>query len=614
MHKFADLIEQNTEELAALDCIDAGKLFMRGKLADIPGGARLLRYYAGAADKIHGEVLKSTRSLHAYTLREPIGVVGHIIPWNFPTSMFFMKVAPALAAGCTMIVKPAEQTPLSALFYAHLAKQAGVPDGVLNVVTGFGNTAGAAISKHMDIDMVGRLIMQAAALSNLKTVSLELGGKSPLIIFDDADVDKAAELALNGVVYNKQRGKIMHKFADLIEQNTEELAALDCIDAGKLFMRGKLADIPGGARLLRYYAGAADKIHGEVLKSTRSLHAYTLREPIGVVGHIIPWNFPTSMFFMKVAPALAAGCTMIVKPAEQTPLSALFYAHLAKQAGVPDGVLNVVTGFGNTAGAAISKHMDIDMVGRLIMQAAALSNLKTVSLELGGKSPLIIFDDADVDKAAELALNGVVYNKGEVCVSSSRVYVQDGIYDEFEKKLVEKAKAWKLGDPFDPSTLQGPQVDKRQFEKILSYIDIGMKEGATLLTGGKPWGSKGYYVEPTVFVDVKEDMQIVRDEIFGPVMSLMKFKTIDEAIERANNSKYGLAAGIVTKDLNVANRVSRSIRAGIIWVNCYFEFDIDFPYGGYKMSGFGRDLGLNALHKYLQVKTVATPLYDSPWL
>ncbi|XP_031385365.1 aldehyde dehydrogenase family 2 member C4-like [Punica granatum] len=446
---------------------------------------------------------------------------------------------------------------------------------------------------------------------------------------DMEDVDVAVQAARTAFDHGQwprmsgfQRGKIMHKFADLIEQNTEELAALDCIDAGKLFMRGKLADIPGGARLLRYYAGAADKIHGEVLKSTRSLHAYTLREPIGVVGHIIPWNFPTSMFFMKVAPALAAGCTMIVKPAEQTPLSALFYAHLAKQAGVPDGVLNVVTGFGNTAGAAISKHMDIDMVsftgstevGRLIMQAAALSNLKTVSLELGGKSPLIIFDDADVDKAAELALNGVVYNKGEVCVSSSRVYVQDGIYDEFEKKLVEKAKAWKLGDPFDPSTLQGPQVDKRQFEKILSYIDIGMKEGATLLTGGKPWGSKGYYVEPTVFVDVKEDMQIVRDEIFGPVMSLMKFKTIDEAIERANNSKYGLAAGIVTKDLNVANRVSRSIRAGIIWVNCYFEFDIDFPYGGYKMSGFGRDLGLNALHKYLQVKTVATPLYDSPWL
>ncbi|XP_031384472.1 aldehyde dehydrogenase family 2 member C4-like [Punica granatum] len=446
---------------------------------------------------------------------------------------------------------------------------------------------------------------------------------------DKEDVDvavKAARTAFDQGPWPRmsgfQRARIMEKFADLIEQNNNELAALDCIDAGKLFMMGKLVDIPAGAASLRYYAGAADKIHGEVLKSTRSLHAYTLKEPIGVAGHIIPWNFPTSMFLMKVAPALAAGCTMIVKPAEQTPLSALFYAHLAKQAGVPDGVLNVVTGFGHTAGAAISSHMDIDMVcftgstevGRLIMQAAATSNLKQVSLELGGKSPLIIFDDADLDKAAGLALQGIVHNKGEVCVSSSRVYVQEGIYDEFEKKLVEKAKAWKLGDPFDPNTRQGPQVDKRQFERILSYIDIGMKEGATLLTGGKPWGSKGYYVEPTVFADVKEDMQIVREEIFGPVMSLMKFKTIEEAIERANNSKYGLAAGIVTKDLNVANRVSRSIRAGIIWINCYFEFDLDFPYGGYKMSGFGRDLGLNALHKYLQVKTVATPLYDSPWL
>ncbi|XP_031389066.1 aldehyde dehydrogenase family 2 member C4-like isoform X3 [Punica granatum] len=461
---------------------------------------------------------------------------------------------------------------------------------------------------------------------------------------DKEDVDAAVKAAREAFDHGPwprmsgfQRARIMLKFADLIEQNIEELAALDCIDAGKLFLWGKLVDIPFGARLLQYYAGAADKVHGEVLKSSRPLHAYTLKEPIGVVGHIIPWNFPTSNFFMKVAPALAAGCTMIVKPAEQTPLSALFHAHLAKQAGVPDGVLNVVTGFGHTAGAAVSSHMDIDMVsftgstevGRLIMQAAATSNLKMVSLELGGKSPLIIFDDADVDKAAELALNGILFNKGEVCAASSRVYVQEGIYGEFEKKLIEKAKAWKLGDPFDPETRQGPQVDKKQFERILSYIDIGVKEGGTLLTGGKPWGSKGYYVEPTVFVDVKEDMQIARDEIFGPVLSLMKFKctpkirsclrsvtcrTVEEAIERANNSKYGLAAGVLTKDMNVANRVSRSIRAGIIWINCYSSLDVGFPFGGYKMSGFGRELGLDGLHKYLQVKTVMTPLHDSPWL
>ncbi|KAJ7973882.1 Aldehyde dehydrogenase family 2 member like [Quillaja saponaria] len=419
-----------------------------------------------------------------------------------------------------------------------------------------------------------------------------------------------------------ERGRIMMKFADLIDQNIEELAGLDAIDAGKLYTWCKLVDIPQVAGTLRYYAGAADKIHGDVLKMSRELQAYTLREPIGVVGHIIPWNFPSTMFFAKVSPALAAGCTMILKPAEQTPLSALFYAHLAKLAGIPSGVLNVVNGFGPTAGAAISSHMDIDAVsftgsteiGREVMQAAARSNLKPVSLELGGKSPLIIFDDADVDKAADLALLGILYNKGEICVASSRVFVQEGIYDEFEKKLVEKSKSWIVGDPFDPKVRQGPQVDKQQFDKILSYIEHGKREGATLLFGGKPVGDKGYYIEPTVFTNVKEDMIIAQDEIFGPVMALMKFKTIEDAIKSANNTKYGLAAGIVTQNLDKANTVSRSIRAGIIWVNCYLAFDKDCPYGGYKMSGFGRDFGLEALHKYLQVKSVVTPIYNSPWL
>ncbi|GMY35998.1 aldehyde dehydrogenase family 2 member C4 [Fagus crenata] len=414
----------------------------------------------------------------------------------------------------------------------------------------------------------------------------------------------------------------MMKFADLIEQNVEELAALDTIDAGKLFSMGKAVDIPAAASVVRYYAGAADKIHGEVLKMSREFHAYTLREPIGVVGHIIPWNFPSNLFFLKVSPALAAGCTMVVKPAEQTPLSALYYAHLAKLAGIPDGVLNVVTGFGSTAGAAISSHMDIDAVsftgstevGRKVVQAAAASNLKVVSLELGGKSPLIIFDDADVDIAAELALIGILYNKGEICVASSRVYVQEGIYDQVVNKLVEKAKAWVVGDPFDPKVQQGPQVDKRQFRKILTYIEHGKREGATLLTGGKPLGEKGYYIEPTIFAEVKEDMLIAKDEIFGPVLALAKFKTIDEAIQKANSTKYGLVAGIITKDLNVVNTVSRSIRAGTIWVNCYFAFDNDCPYGGYKMSGFGRESGLETFHKYLQVKSVVTPLYNSPWL
>ncbi|KAK9102616.1 hypothetical protein Sjap_019870 [Stephania japonica] len=446
---------------------------------------------------------------------------------------------------------------------------------------------------------------------------------------DKEDIELAVKAARNAFDHGKwprmsgsERGRIMMRFADLIDEHVDELAGLDAIDAGKLFIPLKLGEIPAVAELFRYFAGAADKIHGETLKMSRELQGYTLLEPIGVAGLIIPWNFPSTMFSLKVAPALAAGCTMIVKPAEQTPLSALYYAHLAKLAGIPDGVVNVVTGFGHTAGAAISSHMDIDKVsftgstevGRLIMQAAATSNLKHISLELGGKSPFMIFDDADVNTAVDLALSAVFYNKGEICVAGSRVFVQEGIYDEFVKEAVKRAKAWIVGDPFDSHVHQGPQVDKKQFERILYYIEQGKKEGATLLTGGNACGEKGYYIEPTIFADVKDDMVIANEEIFGPVMSLMKFKTVDEVIERANNTIYGLACGIVTNDLNLSNRVSRSIRAGVIWINCYFAFDKDCPYGGYKMSGFGRDNGLNALHKYLQVKSVVTPIYNSPWL
>ncbi|XP_021276377.1 LOW QUALITY PROTEIN: aldehyde dehydrogenase family 2 member C4 [Herrania umbratica] len=445
---------------------------------------------------------------------------------------------------------------------------------------------------------------------------------------DTEDIDLAVKAARHAFDHGPwprlsgfERGRIMMKLADLIEENIEEIAALDTINGGKLFAHGQVLDVPGAARTLRYFAGAADKIHGTVLKLSKGLQGYTLREPIGVVGHIIPWNFPTILFFTKVAPALAAGCTMVVKPAEQTPLSALYYAHLAKLAGMPDGVINVVNGFGETAGAAISAHMDIDKVsftgstevGRKIMAAAAASNLKPVSLELGGKSPLLIFDDADINEAVNIVFGGMFFNKGEICVASSRVYVQEGIYEKFENKLVEKAKSWVVGDPFDPRVHQGPQVDKKQFEKILSYIEHGKREGATLLTGGKRVGQKGYYIEPTIFADVKDDMIIAKEEIFGPVMSLMKFKTMEEAIKRANNTTYGLAAGIITKDLNVANTVSRSIRAGIIWINCYTALDVDCPFGGYKMSGFGRDCGLEALNQYHQIKSVVTPIRDSPW-
>ncbi|XP_059276834.1 aldehyde dehydrogenase family 2 member C4 [Lycium ferocissimum] len=444
---------------------------------------------------------------------------------------------------------------------------------------------------------------------------------------DKEDIDLAVKAAREAFDHGpwprlapKERRRIMLKFADLILEHVEEIAVLDTMDAGKLFSAVKTIEIPNVADVLCYYAGATDKIHGTTLKMSREIQGYTLLEPIGVVGHIIPWNFPTQMFVYKVAPALAAGCTMVVKPAEQSPLSALYYAYLAKQVFIL--ALNSLTGFGPTAGAALSSHMDVDKitftgsteVGHLVMQAAATSNLKPVSLELGGKCPFIVFDDVDVDKIAPLAFVGAIYNKGEGCVCGSRLFIQEGIYDKFVKKLEEMAKTWVVGDPFDPNTHHGPQVYKKQFEKVLSYIEHGKREGAKLLTGGNALDRKGYFIEPTIFIDVEDDMKIAKEEIFGPVLSVMKFKTVEEVIKRANCTKYGLAAGVMTNDLNIANTVSRSIRAGVIWINCYFAFDPDCPYGGYKCSGFERDLGMEGLHKFLQVKSVATPIYNSPWL
>ncbi|KAJ1259725.1 hypothetical protein BS78_10G177900 [Paspalum vaginatum] len=447
---------------------------------------------------------------------------------------------------------------------------------------------------------------------------------------DKEDVDLAVKAARDAFDHGEwprmsgsERGRIITRFAELVEKHADELAVLESLDAGKHPAVTKAVDVGNAAGSLRYFAGAADKIHGETLKMQGPFQAYTLREPLGVAGLIIPWNFPTTMFAIKVAPALAAGCTMVVKPAEQTPLSALYLADLAKQAGIPDGVINVVPGFGPTAGAALASHMNVDMVsftgstevGRLIMEASARSNLKPVYLELGGKSPLIIFGDADLDMAVELAISANFFNKGEACVAATRVYVQDSIYDRFEEKLAERMKSWVVGDPLtDARVNQGPQVDKTQYERVLSYIDQGKREGATLLTGGRPCGQKGCYIEPAVFTNVKEDMVIAKEEIFGPVMCLMKFKTVEEAIAKANDTRYGLGAGVVTRDLDVANRVVRSVRAGVVWLNCYFAMDSDCPFGGRKMSGFGKDEGMQALDKYLAVKAVVTPLRGSPWM
>ncbi|HEX4591833.1 MAG TPA: aldehyde dehydrogenase family protein, partial [Gemmataceae bacterium] len=343
---------------------------------------------------------------------------------------------------------------------------------------------------------------------------------------------------------------------------------------------------------------------------------YTRHEPVGVIGQIIPWTFPLLMQAWKWGPALAAGNCIVLKPAEQTPLTALYIARLAQEVGFPDGVINVVPGYGPTAGAALSGHMDVDKVaftgegstGKLVMTAAAQSNLKRVSLELGGKSPNIVFADADLDAAIEGAYLGLFFNQGQCCCAGSRLFVEEKVHDKLVDKLLQKAKQQKLGDPFDPETTQGPQVSQEQMERILGYVEHGNKEGAQCLIGGKRFGDKGYYVEPTLFAGVTDEMKIAKEEIFGPVMQVMKFKDVDEVIERGNRTTYGLAAAVWTKDITKAHRMANSLRAGTVWVNCYDVFDAAAPFGGFKQSGIGRELGEYALELYTEVKTVTVAM------
>ncbi|KAJ7297559.1 hypothetical protein O6H91_Y048800 [Diphasiastrum complanatum] len=419
-----------------------------------------------------------------------------------------------------------------------------------------------------------------------------------------------------------ERSKIIHRFADLIEKNNDELAALDTLDSGKIYDQARLIEIPLVTRLFRYYGGWADKIHGMTLPVDGPYQAYTLHEPIGVVGQIIPWNFPMVMFSWKVAPALACGNTIVLKTAEQTPLSSILAGKLALEAGLPPGVLNIVSGYGPTAGAAVSKHMDVDKVaftgstevGKIIMQSAAQSNLKPVTLELGGKSPFIICEDADVDQAVELSHFALFFNQGQCCCAGSRTFVHESIYDEYLEKAKDRALKRIVGDPFKSGVEQGPQVDEVQFNKVLGYIDAGQQEGARLLTGGARFGRKGYYIKPTIFADVQDAMSIAKDEIFGPVQSVTKFRTLEEVVKRANNTDYGLAAGVFTKSLDTANTLSRALRVGTVWINCYDIFDASVPFGGYKMSGVGREKGEHVLKNYLQVKAVMTPLVNPAWL
>jgi aldehyde dehydrogenase (NAD+) len=418
----------------------------------------------------------------------------------------------------------------------------------------------------------------------------------------------------------RERGRILFRFADLLEQNADELAHLETLDNGKPLKYAQGADVPLAIEHIRYFAGWADKIHGKTIPTAADLFAYTLHEPLGVVAQIIPWNFPLLMMAWKIAPALAAGNTIIVKPAEQTPLTALRTGELALEAGLPPGVLNIIPGYGETAGHALASHMQVDKVaftgstavGHLIMEAAAKSNLKKVSLELGGKSAAIICADANIDKAVEDTHFGLFFNQGQVCSASSRIFVHEDVYEEFVLKSVARAKKRTVGDPFG-DVEQGPQISEEQFDKILGYIKHGKKDGAKLQCGGERHGASGYYIEPTIFSDVTDDMTIAKEEIFGPVMSIMKFKTIPEVIARANSSMYGLASGVWSQNIDTVNTISRNLRAGTVWVNTYNQFDAAMPFGGYKMSGMGRDKGEYALEHYTQVKSVITPIYDSNW-
>lgn len=439
---------------------------------------------------------------------------------------------------------------------------------------------------------------------------------------DAADVDaavQAARAAFEGPwrrMSAADRGRLLNRFADLIEANADQLARLETLDNGKPCHVARAADLPLTIACYRYYAGWADKVEGKTIPIAGGYFCYTRHEPVGVVGQIIPWNFPMLMQAWKLAPALATGNTVVLKPAEQTPLTALRIGELACEAGLPPGVVNILPGYGPTAGAAIARHMDIDKVaftgstevGHTIMEAAARSNLKRVSLELGGKSPNIVFADADLDEAIEGAHFALFFNHGQCCTAGSRLFVEEKCYDEFVERSVARTNQRVVGDPFDHKTDQGPQVDQAQLDKILSYIESGKREGAALLAGGKRVGDKGYFVEPTVFVDVKDHMKIAREEIFGPVMSIIKFRNLEEVVKRANATVYGLAAAVWTRDIGKAYAIANNVRAGTVWINCYNVFDAGAPFGGFKQSGIGRELGEYGLQHYTEVKTVTVKM------
>ena len=442
---------------------------------------------------------------------------------------------------------------------------------------------------------------------------------------DHEDVEravKAARKAFNGPwsrMTASERGRLIWKLADLLESHLEEFALIETLDNGKPLAVARGADVPLAVDLFRYMAGWATKLEGTTIPISvpytpgAKYLAYTLREPVGVVAQIIPWNFPLLMAAWKLGPALAAGCTVILKPAEQTPLSALRLGELFSEAGFPDGVVNVVPGYGETAGAALAAHPDVDKVaftgstevGKLIVHAAA-GNLKKVSLELGGKSPNVVFKDADLDTAIAGSASAIFFNHGQCCCAGSRLYVERAVFDRVVEGVAGHAKKIKVGSGLEPDTSMGPLVSEEQLNRVCNYLEIGMSEGAKAMAGGKKLGDRGYFVEPTVLVNTQESMKVVQEEIFGPVVAAIPFDDPEELMPRANDTVYGLAAGIWTKDISKAHRLASALRAGTVWINCYNIFDAALPFGGYKQSGWGREMGKDVLELYTQTKAVCT--------
>ncbi|HXZ62496.1 MAG TPA: aldehyde dehydrogenase family protein [Acidimicrobiales bacterium] len=444
---------------------------------------------------------------------------------------------------------------------------------------------------------------------------------------DAEDIDRAVRAARRafedgpwGRLTPSDRGRLIWKIGDLILEHADELAQLESLDNGKPVGVARAADVPLAADLFHYMAGWATKIEGNTIDISvpympgANFHSYTLREPIGVVGQIIPWNFPLLMAAWKLGPALTTGNCVVLKPAEQTPLTALLLAELIAEAGIPDGVVNVVTGFGETAGAALAAHDDVDKVaftgstevGKLIVQAAA-GNLKKVTLELGGKSPNIVFDDA-VEGAVEGAANAIFFNHGQCCVAGSRLFVHQTRFDEVVGGVAEIAKGIKLGAGMEAGTQMGPLVSEEQLARVTGYLESGKAEGATAVVGGGRFGDRGFFVEPTVLINTHGNMKVVKEEIFGPVVVAAPFSDLDEIAAEANDTTYGLGAGIWTKDISKAHALAKKLRAGTVWINCYNVFDASLPFGGYKQSGWGREMGHEVLEAYTEVKAVTTQL------